>query len=77
MNINTFVAFQGGTLRNQIPSLTLAATTDDLRPWQNAQLKFGLLHDKKFSPRGSWNDLETSNDPLVKELQAVPIGETM
>jgi ABC-type transporter Mla maintaining outer membrane lipid asymmetry ATPase subunit MlaF len=57
--------------------LTLAATTDDLRPWQNAQLKFGLLHDKKFSPRGSWNDLETSNDPLVKELQAVPIGETM
>ncbi len=57
--------------------LTLVATTDDLRPWQNAQLKFGLLHDKKFSPRGSWNDMEASNDPLVKELQAVAIGETI
>ena len=57
--------------------LTLVATTDDLRPWQNAQLKFGLLHDKEFSPRGSWDDLEASNDPVVKELQAVPIGETM
>jgi ABC-type transporter Mla maintaining outer membrane lipid asymmetry ATPase subunit MlaF len=57
--------------------LTLVTTTDDLRPWQNAPLKFGLLHDKKFSPRGSWNDMEASNDPRVKELQAVPIGETM
>ncbi len=57
--------------------LTLVATTDDLRPWQNAQLKFGLLHDKKFSPRGSWDNMEASNDPVVKELQAVPIGETM
>ena len=57
--------------------LTLVATTDDLRPWQNAQLKFGLLHDKKFSARGSWDDMEASNDPLGKELQAVPIGETL
>jgi ABC-type transporter Mla maintaining outer membrane lipid asymmetry ATPase subunit MlaF len=57
--------------------LTLVATTDDLRPWQNAQLKFGLLHDKFFSPLGSWNDMESLNDPVVKELQAIPAGETM
>ena len=57
--------------------LTLAATTDDLRPWQNAQRKFALLHDKKFSPLGSWSDVETSSDPAVKELQAVPVEETM
>ena len=57
--------------------LTLVATTDDLRPWQNAQLKFGLLHDKFFSPLGSWNDMESLNDPVVKELQAIPVGETM
>ena len=57
--------------------LTLAATTDDLRPWQNAQRKFALLHDKKFSPLGSWSDVEASNDPVVKELQAVPIEETI
>jgi ABC-type transporter Mla maintaining outer membrane lipid asymmetry ATPase subunit MlaF len=57
--------------------LTLAATTDDLRPWQNAPLKFGLLHHKKYSPIGSWNDVESSDDPIVKELQAVPVEETM
>jgi phospholipid/cholesterol/gamma-HCH transport system ATP-binding protein len=57
--------------------LTLVATTDDLRPWQNAQRKFALLHDKKFSPLGSWYDVEASSDPIVKELQAVPIEETI
>jgi ABC-type transporter Mla maintaining outer membrane lipid asymmetry ATPase subunit MlaF len=60
--------------------LTLAVTTDDLSRFAvgpNARVKFGLLHDKKFSPLGSWNDVETSNDPVVKELQAVPIEETM
>jgi ABC-type sulfate/molybdate transport systems ATPase subunit len=60
--------------------LTLVATTDDLSRfagWQNAQLKFGLLHDKKFSPLGSWNDMESLNDPVVKELQAIPVGETL
>ncbi len=57
--------------------LTLVATTDDLRPWQNAQLKFGLLHDKFFSPLGSWSRVETSNDPVVKELLAVPLAATM
>jgi ABC-type transporter Mla maintaining outer membrane lipid asymmetry ATPase subunit MlaF len=60
--------------------LTLVATTDDLSRfagWQNAQRKFALLHDKKFSPLGSWNDMEASNDPIVKELQAVPVEETM
>jgi putative ABC transport system ATP-binding protein len=57
--------------------LTLVATTDDLRPWQNAQLKFGLLHDKFFSPLGSWNDMESLNDPVVKELLAVPLAATM
>jgi ABC-type transporter Mla maintaining outer membrane lipid asymmetry ATPase subunit MlaF len=60
--------------------LTLVATTDDLSRfagWQNAQLKFGLLHDKNFSPLGSWNDMESLNDPVVKELQAIPVGETL
>jgi len=60
--------------------LTLAVTTDDLSRfagWPDARLKFGLLHDKKFSALGSWNDVERSDDPAVKELQAVPIGETM
>jgi putative spermidine/putrescine transport system ATP-binding protein len=57
--------------------LTLAIAADDLRPWQGMPAKFGLLHDKKFSRLGSWDDVEASNDPVLKELQAVPIEETM
>jgi phospholipid/cholesterol/gamma-HCH transport system ATP-binding protein len=60
--------------------LTLVVTTDDLSRlagWQNPQRKFALLHDKKFSPLGSWSDVEASDDPVVKELQAVPVEETI
>ena len=35
--------------------------------------KFALLRDKKFIPLGSWNDVEAANDPVVKELLAVPV----
>jgi ABC-type transporter Mla maintaining outer membrane lipid asymmetry ATPase subunit MlaF len=57
--------------------MTLVATTDDLRPWQGAQRKFALLHDKKFFPLGSWNDVESAGDPVVKELLAVPLETTI
>jgi ABC-type transporter Mla maintaining outer membrane lipid asymmetry ATPase subunit MlaF len=53
--------------------MTIVATADDLRPWQNARRKFALLRDKKFIPLGSWNEVETANDPVVKELLAVPV----
>jgi len=57
--------------------MTLVATTDDLRPWQGARRKFALLHDKKFSPLGSWNEVESAKDPVVKELLAVPLETTI
>jgi len=50
--------------------ITLAVTADDLRPWQHARRKFALLHDKKFIPLGGWNEVETSGNPVVKELLA-------
>jgi ABC-type transporter Mla maintaining outer membrane lipid asymmetry ATPase subunit MlaF len=53
--------------------MTLVATTDDLRPWQGADRKFALLRDRKFISLGGWNNVETSNDPVVKELLAVPV----
>lgn len=53
--------------------MTLVATTDDLRPWQGAQRKFALLHDKQFFPLGSWNDVASAGDPVVKELLALPV----
>jgi ABC-type transporter Mla maintaining outer membrane lipid asymmetry ATPase subunit MlaF len=57
--------------------MTIAATADDLRPWQSARRKFALLHDKKFIPLGSWNEVEATNDPGVKELLAMPLEATI
>jgi len=54
-------------------SLTLIASADDLRHWQNPRRKFALLRDKKFNSLGGWNEVETSNDSVVKELLAVQL----
>ena len=53
--------------------MTLVVTADDLRPWQNARRKFAVLRDKKFIPLGAWNEVETADDPVVKELLAVQL----
>ena len=56
--------------------MTMVVTTDDLSRlagWQNADRKFALLRDKKFIPLGSWRAVEAGNDPVVKELLAVPL----
>ena len=53
--------------------MTLIVATDELRPWQGAHRKFALLRDKKFCPLGSWNEVASANDPVVKELLAVPV----
>jgi ABC-type transporter Mla maintaining outer membrane lipid asymmetry ATPase subunit MlaF len=52
--------------------MTVVVTTDDLRPWRNPNRKFALLRDKRFFPLGSWNEIESADDPVVKELLAVP-----
>jgi ABC-type transporter Mla maintaining outer membrane lipid asymmetry ATPase subunit MlaF len=60
--------------------MTLVVTADDLSRfagWQNARRKFALLHDKKFIPLGSWNEVATANDPVVKELLAVQVETTI
>jgi ABC-type transporter Mla maintaining outer membrane lipid asymmetry ATPase subunit MlaF len=53
--------------------LTIVATTDDFRPWRGSGLKFALLKEKSFVPLGSWNDLLSSDEPLVKELLTAPV----
>jgi ABC-type transporter Mla maintaining outer membrane lipid asymmetry ATPase subunit MlaF len=50
--------------------MTVVVTTDDLHPWRHAQRKFALLREKKFIPLGHWNDVETADDSIVKELLA-------
>jgi putative ABC transport system ATP-binding protein len=60
--------------------MTMVVTTDDLSRlagWQNADRKFALLRDKKLIPLGSWPAVEAANDPVVKELLAVPVEATM
>jgi len=53
--------------------MTVAATADDLRSWENAQRKFALLRDKKFISLGRWNEVVNSIEPVVKELLAAPV----
>lgn len=56
-------------------TLTIVATTDDFRPWRGHARRFALLKENTFVPLGSWNDLISSDEPLVKELFATPIEE--
>jgi ABC-type transporter Mla maintaining outer membrane lipid asymmetry ATPase subunit MlaF len=56
--------------------MTLVATTDDLSllaGWRDEARRFALLSDKRFLALGSWNQVEASENPVVKELLAVPI----
>ena len=53
--------------------VTLVVTADDLRPWRNARRKFALLRGKQFISLGAWNEVESADDPAVKELLAVPV----
>jgi putative ABC transport system ATP-binding protein len=50
--------------------LTMVATTDDLRPWQNDRRQFALLADQKFIPLGHWPEVQTAGHQSVKELLA-------
>jgi len=56
--------------------MTLVVTADDLRPWQHERRKFALLHEKKFILLGNWNEVETANHSVVKELLAVQLETT-
>jgi ABC-type transporter Mla maintaining outer membrane lipid asymmetry ATPase subunit MlaF len=53
--------------------MTLVVAADDLRPWQHARRKFALLHEKKLISLGNWNEVETNNDSVVKELLAAQL----
>jgi ABC-type transporter Mla maintaining outer membrane lipid asymmetry ATPase subunit MlaF len=53
--------------------LTIVATTDDLRPWRGNSHRFALLKEKKIVPLGSWNEMISADEPIVKELLAAPV----
>ena len=55
--------------------MTIIATTDDLRPWRSGARRFALLKEKSFVTLGSWDEVVSSNEPMVKELLSVPLEE--
>lgn len=54
--------------------LTIVVTTDDFRHWGGGRFQFALLKEKSFVPLGSWNQVLSSDEPLVKELLAAPMA---
>lgn len=57
--------------------LTIVVTTDDFRPWRGGNRRFALLKDQSFITLGSWNDVVSADEPLIKELLAAPIEEVL
>jgi ABC-type transporter Mla maintaining outer membrane lipid asymmetry ATPase subunit MlaF len=55
--------------------LTIVVTTDDFRPWRGSSRRFALLKEQRFIPLGSWQDVISTTEPLVKELLAAPLEE--
>jgi ABC-type transporter Mla maintaining outer membrane lipid asymmetry ATPase subunit MlaF len=49
-------------------SIALVVATDDLRCWKNRAHQFALLKDKSMLNIGSQSDLESCQDPLLREL---------
>jgi ABC-type transporter Mla maintaining outer membrane lipid asymmetry ATPase subunit MlaF len=56
---------------------TLIATADDLRPWRERARQYAMLQDKKFIQLGSKADLAMNTQPMVKELLAEDLPDTI
>jgi ABC-type transporter Mla maintaining outer membrane lipid asymmetry ATPase subunit MlaF len=54
--------------------LTMVVTTDDFRHWRGDRFQFALLKEKSFVPLGAWNQVLSSDEPLVRELLAGPMA---
>jgi ABC-type transporter Mla maintaining outer membrane lipid asymmetry ATPase subunit MlaF len=52
--------------------MTLIATADDLRPWRGWARRFAVLHHRRFTVQGTWEQLEAANDESVRELLNAP-----
>jgi hypothetical protein len=50
--------------------MTIVATTDDLRAWQNPRRQFAAVHEGKFSTLGAWGGEAFGRHDAVRELLA-------
>ncbi len=48
--------------------MTLVATAEDLQPWRNDARRFALLRDKRFKLIGSWGEVSSQDDTIMREL---------
>lgn len=51
------------------PPMTLVVTDDSFHPWVGVATRFAVLHAGRFTVIGDGAALETSADPLVRELR--------
>jgi ABC-type transporter Mla maintaining outer membrane lipid asymmetry ATPase subunit MlaF len=57
--------------------LTMVVATDDLRPWRNPNRKFAVLDEQTFTVLGSWREVESASNRVVKDLLAEPVETTL
>jgi ABC-type transporter Mla maintaining outer membrane lipid asymmetry ATPase subunit MlaF len=50
--------------------VTLVVTGADLRPWKGRANRFAILHDKKLTILGPWDQIESANQELLREVLA-------
>ena len=48
--------------------MTLVATTASLQPWRGHARSYAILRDRKLVDLGTWDEVELSNDPAVREF---------
>jgi ABC-type transporter Mla maintaining outer membrane lipid asymmetry ATPase subunit MlaF len=54
--------------------LTLAVTGDDLRPWRRRARQFAVLKERAFVELGSGNEMDSNQDPLLRDLLPRPLS---
>jgi len=54
----------------------LVVTTENLRDWHEHAQRFALLDSQQLTTLGNWPDVETSSNPLARELAAGTSWET-
>ncbi|MEI9961716.1 MAG: ATP-binding cassette domain-containing protein [Limisphaerales bacterium] len=54
-------------------AMTLVATAEDLHPWRSDARRFALLRDKQFKLIGSWAEVASQDDTIMRELLEVSL----
>jgi phospholipid/cholesterol/gamma-HCH transport system ATP-binding protein len=69
--LDTLAALNAGHTAFARRPLSLVATTDDLRPWQDRARQFALLQGRRWLPLGDRADLAASGEPALHEFMTV------